>query len=211
MQKQLSRRQALKTILAAGGGVTAASFIPSQWLKPVVRSGVLPVHAQASASNNSCGSMIETVFWLNSSTIMISAIILQTIYDAYDDDLYFNYFIDSSQAPSFTPGGLNAGKYPDGWVGYDEYRNVYLADDSDNDYPGGKVWFDDNALINDVTGTPTLMNSLRLQYWVTFGSDGPSDGPAYDPATEVEESVICGGITTFTNKKIWDSDHILGY
>lgn len=43
-----SRRQALKTILAAGGGLGAAAFLPGKWLKPVVKAGVLPAHAQAS-------------------------------------------------------------------------------------------------------------------------------------------------------------------
>ena len=52
----ITRRQALKTILAAGGGIGAAAFLPSHWLKPVVRSGVLPAHAQASAVAVSHGS-----------------------------------------------------------------------------------------------------------------------------------------------------------
>jgi hypothetical protein len=49
MQNQLSRRQALKTILAASGGVAAASFLPAKWMRPLVLSGVLPVHAASSA------------------------------------------------------------------------------------------------------------------------------------------------------------------
>ena len=48
--KTISRRQALKTLLAAAGGIGASAFLPSRWVKPVVQSGVLPVHAQASAS-----------------------------------------------------------------------------------------------------------------------------------------------------------------
>ncbi len=39
------RRQLLK-LLAAGGVVTAASLLPSRWSSPVVKSGVLPAHAQ---------------------------------------------------------------------------------------------------------------------------------------------------------------------
>jgi hypothetical protein len=46
--RKITRRQALKSLLAAGGGLGAASFLPVRWLKPVVSSGVLPVHAQAS-------------------------------------------------------------------------------------------------------------------------------------------------------------------
>lgn len=44
----VSRRQALKVILAAGGSITAAAFLPEKWLKPVIKTGVLPVHAQTS-------------------------------------------------------------------------------------------------------------------------------------------------------------------
>ncbi len=44
----LNRRQVLKGIIAAGGAITVASFLPGKWLKPVVKVGVLPVHAQLS-------------------------------------------------------------------------------------------------------------------------------------------------------------------
>ena len=44
----LSRRELLKVLGAAGGGLTAAAFLPARWLKPVIESGVLPAHAQAS-------------------------------------------------------------------------------------------------------------------------------------------------------------------
>jgi hypothetical protein len=47
-QKMISRRDALKIALAAGGGITAAAFLPQKWTNPVVKSGVLPVHAQTS-------------------------------------------------------------------------------------------------------------------------------------------------------------------
>ena len=49
MTVKISRRQALKALLAAAGGLTAAAFVPEKWLKPMVSSGVLPVHARASA------------------------------------------------------------------------------------------------------------------------------------------------------------------
>jgi hypothetical protein len=44
----ITRRQLLKAMLAAGGGLSASAMLPSKWLKPVVKSGVLPVHAQTS-------------------------------------------------------------------------------------------------------------------------------------------------------------------
>ena len=39
------RRRLLKA-LAAGGVVTAASMVPGKWSSPVLKSGVLPAHAQ---------------------------------------------------------------------------------------------------------------------------------------------------------------------
>lgn len=47
--EKISRRELLKAIIAGGGGIIATGFLPEKWLKPVVKSGVLPVHAQASA------------------------------------------------------------------------------------------------------------------------------------------------------------------
>ncbi len=41
------RRRLLKA-LAAGGVVTAASMVPGKWSSPVLKSGVLPAHAQVS-------------------------------------------------------------------------------------------------------------------------------------------------------------------
>jgi hypothetical protein len=45
---QLSRRDALKALVAAGGALTAAAFLPGKWAKPLVEAGVLPAHAQSS-------------------------------------------------------------------------------------------------------------------------------------------------------------------
>lgn len=48
MEKQISRRDLLKLIIAGSGGIAAAGFLPEKWLRPVVKSGVMPVHAQSS-------------------------------------------------------------------------------------------------------------------------------------------------------------------
>lgn len=52
MEKIISRRDLLKALIAGGGGIVAAGFIPQKWFKPVVKSGVLPAHAQASAPDH---------------------------------------------------------------------------------------------------------------------------------------------------------------
>ena len=44
----LNRRRLLKALAAAGGAIAASTLLPSQWIKPVVEVGVLPVHAQGS-------------------------------------------------------------------------------------------------------------------------------------------------------------------
>ena len=48
-RQKISRRNLLKAIIAAGGGLTAAAFLPEKWVKPVVSAGVIPVHAAASS------------------------------------------------------------------------------------------------------------------------------------------------------------------
>jgi hypothetical protein len=45
--QDLNRRELLKVLAAAGGGLVASAFLPGKWLKPVVEAGVLPAHAQA--------------------------------------------------------------------------------------------------------------------------------------------------------------------
>src|SRR5688572_23142029 len=46
---QLSRRQALKALLAAGGAA-GLSALPERWETPVLEIGLLPAHAQTSPS-----------------------------------------------------------------------------------------------------------------------------------------------------------------
>ncbi len=46
---QMSRRTLLKIIAAAGGSMAASAMLPGKWVKPVMRAGVLPVHAQTSS------------------------------------------------------------------------------------------------------------------------------------------------------------------
>jgi hypothetical protein len=78
--KNLSRRDALKTLAAATGAVALTS-LPGKWAKPVVEVGALPAHAQGSFTVNlvsvrwtetSCGrtgdSQAEIIFTYNDPT-----------------------------------------------------------------------------------------------------------------------------------------------
>ncbi len=48
-QKPINRREMLKKgALATGAAITAAAFLDGKWLKPIVKTGILPGHAQAS-------------------------------------------------------------------------------------------------------------------------------------------------------------------
>jgi hypothetical protein len=45
---KVTRKQFLKLLAAAGGATAAAAFLPGKWVKPIVKVGVLPAHAQSS-------------------------------------------------------------------------------------------------------------------------------------------------------------------
>jgi len=47
-ENKITRRNLLKTVIAASGAIAASTMLPSEWVKPIVTSGVLPVHAQSS-------------------------------------------------------------------------------------------------------------------------------------------------------------------
>ena len=46
--RKMGRRQLLKTLITAGGAVTASALLPGRWIKPAVEVGKLPSHAQVS-------------------------------------------------------------------------------------------------------------------------------------------------------------------
>jgi hypothetical protein len=69
MQEPKSRREMLKLMLAASGGIGLAAFLPNRWLKPVVKSGVLPVHARASGDHITLNASAGCYLDINSATI----------------------------------------------------------------------------------------------------------------------------------------------
>ena len=74
MTKQsITRRDLLKAALAAGGGITADAFLPEKWVKPVMESGVLPMHAYASRLGRLWGTANNegdrVVFYKSGTTI----------------------------------------------------------------------------------------------------------------------------------------------
>src|SRR5262245_13830576 len=50
------RRRLLKTLIAGGTAATAATVMPDSWTKPIIKSIVVPVHAQGSVP-----TFIETI------------------------------------------------------------------------------------------------------------------------------------------------------
>lgn len=66
-RKTVSRRQLLKAISAAGGAVAATTLLPNEWTPPIVETGALPIHAQASPAIIA-GNLQKTFDSLNSCT-----------------------------------------------------------------------------------------------------------------------------------------------
>jgi hypothetical protein len=50
--QNISRRQLLKSLLITTSGLTAVAFVPQKWIRPVVKAGVLPVHAATSKTTS---------------------------------------------------------------------------------------------------------------------------------------------------------------
>jgi hypothetical protein len=48
-RREISRREVLKSLTAAGIAVAASSFIPQNWSSPQIEGGFLPAHAQSTS------------------------------------------------------------------------------------------------------------------------------------------------------------------
>jgi hypothetical protein len=59
--RAVGRRQLLKTLVTAGGTVTASMLLPSSWIKPDIEVGVLPAHAQVSPTLTPTPSPTPTI------------------------------------------------------------------------------------------------------------------------------------------------------
>jgi hypothetical protein len=49
---EITRRKLLKLIAAGGGALAGLTLLPDKWVKPVLGSGVLPVHAASSTTSS---------------------------------------------------------------------------------------------------------------------------------------------------------------
>ena len=78
----------LKTMLAASGAITASAFLPGKWLKPVVQSGALPVHASASVLHFNVAPGHEGNYY----------------YSQTNKGMINNLFVTVTQGGSGTPG-----------------------------------------------------------------------------------------------------------
>ncbi len=59
--KTVSRRDLLKGALATGGAIAASTLLPEKWIKPLIRGGVLPAHAQTSLPTATPGATNTSV------------------------------------------------------------------------------------------------------------------------------------------------------
>ena len=73
VQKPITRRKVLKSILGGSVVFSASAILPDKWVKPVVESGVLPLHAQVSATGTINGTIRLAVINNGSGVAYVSA------------------------------------------------------------------------------------------------------------------------------------------
>ena len=135
--KEINRREAIKQFLAAGGLVTAASFLPGKWIKPVIASGKLAPHAQASA----CPFDVPIYDWNSDRTgwTEINSICLTE--------------------PPFEGQTID----DDSWIGDDEiYEYVYYPNGVElyewENLGAGFYFIDESPLLGDLNNSNNLKN-----------------------------------------------------
>ncbi len=136
MDNKISRRELLKVLIAGSGGIAAAGFLPEKWLKPVVKSGVLPVHAQSSAPQN----YVEGAGWIGE----FGGVIYAEAYVGSQPFVYPTSTSDLNQVKTFTipfPVAdvevtlfIDGEEYPEKKI-TNEFGNVYW--DIQYDIPNG--------------------------------------------------------------------------
>jgi hypothetical protein len=147
--KKISRRQVLKTLLAAGGGIGAASFLPAKWLKPVVESGVLPAHAQTSGAVKLCVSGY-TLFTYTSGGGANLNLDLQVPAALFGKTIAWNYI----NLPKLDKGTFSNPKLRSG--------SMAVAFDPPNYYV--------NTMYGDVSASPDLITSVTVRLTPQGGS-----------------------------------------
>ena len=158
VNNKLSRRQALKTLLAAGGSIGAASFLPARWMKPVVQSGVLPAHAQASGMA-SCAPLFDLEF-LNAG-------------ESGEYYLEFQFVSDPDPRPtSYTVSNVSIKGTTTGWAVNDGIMNGITCSEINEINPG--FW---GGYIGDYeSGAPTYVTATIT---FNFGEGNNECMPAY--------------------------------
>jgi hypothetical protein len=66
---KMNRRKFLKLLAASGASMTALALVPDKWVKPVLGSGVLPVHAASSSIVQSPSISNSSVDYLSGQLI----------------------------------------------------------------------------------------------------------------------------------------------
>jgi hypothetical protein len=107
--KKITRREALKALTAAGGAVMAGAMLPDKWAKPVIGSGVLPAHAQASVVFEIVDCQfyqtdsypINSMAWINPIEKDIS-LTCEWIFQPYDNSVTTNGVLPSGTKTALT-------------------------------------------------------------------------------------------------------------
>ena len=160
--KKINRRDVLKGLAAAAGAVTFVN-LPSRWSKPIVNSGTLPIHAQAS----NCVSVTVEVFSAETDVSAVIALFNGPLpLSQTDSDVLVSTF-SSSHAP---PGYLAA------WSCMTGCLQLYLSRRPAEQATWRVIVNGPNLFQQDYTDTTHLLIDLETGLLsTTFGSNPPAD------------------------------------
>lgn len=142
---QLTRKEFIKLLIAGGTAATAASFLPGKWVKPIMKVGVLPVHAQGSGplTVNNLRLYYTGIGMIGKGAGLASPVIKPSSYDArgtvdysdpeggvgMDSEIYLEHEIEgtiiNNQTITALGGSIN-GTSSIGTILFYFYMNGYL-------------------------------------------------------------------------------------